>query len=1176
MQPHRLLPVVLAVAAATACRETVTAPATPRHEPPRGVARSTTDALGLPPILDLGTLASDGSGWSGGIAINSHGLVVGWSNLNNFLWDASSRTMRFLGNPWGDWSAASGINENDWVVGRTAYVPWIWDTQNGMRSIDLSQNTATSAVCKGGASGINIAGQVTGLEDNCSYSQGFVYEGATNGPLNLIPGFFGAEKINDLGQVIHANQIYDYRSGTVTTLPTLGNTTIAYDINNKGQVAGSSFAGGVEHAFIWSPSAGMTDLGLLCGADKPSRANGLNESGLVVGWCTNGNGLKRAVLWNPSANTMTELGSLPGFCCSVAADISDNGLIVGTSGVNDVLVILGSEPGEGHNPIYPNGVEHATLWTAPPTVPDPTQSVDLANSCGHAITGIAFDGTYYYVAEGHNALTQCITRYTASGVKLEYKQFDVDMRGLHFVPSTGKLMSRTWAGRVFEIDYAAGTWRPLTSFAFNDPSHGVTPGTDQSQPAADADGLSFWTWNNTTQNAERRLLSDGSITQSLPVLGGYHDVPAIAVSNNGVYMQNGNSIYIYDRSTGQLVATATLTASTAGCQGGYGFGVPAAGDRVMYDVDCNHARVEAITPVNVTPDLPTTSTSYGRKLDAGFYYNCATRADGSVECWGENPYGQQNIPGTERPTLMSAGFASTCTLRADASVVCWGSDGSGQVNVPPGPFASVSSGGYGVCGLRPNATVICWTTGQPPVPDGAYRDVSAGSGRTCAVHLDGTLVCTNPSYIPPIFPPAGQFLRVSTGGSHACGIRTDGSIACWGGNAYGELDNIPTGVFTEVAAGENHTCALRNDGAVFCWGQEGPAIHPQPDNQPFVHVTSGEFHTCALRPSGKIVCWGQNDKGQLNVPADLADVLPLSATLAKPSGGPEGSTIAFDASGTSGGVAPLKYSWDFDGDGVVDATSASPTISHLYADNAPNNGRYNVILTVTDAAGHSSSATASVNITNVPPTINYFAVGASYYTAQGVLNFSDPSGALDIVSNGGFMATIDWNDGASTLWYPALTAAGQYFSSPTHTYVKGGFYNVTITLQDKDGGTATKSVQYEQWEIPAIAVSPTTVKRNTNTLSVGIAGSQYFDGRNIDIASVQLNNTPVLLVKGQPQCATKLNTTTGFYDLGCQFDVNQMKASGNLPTGTNVGLTLRGTFAPQHSHFQGIAYITVQ
>src|SRR5204862_2221110 len=124
--------------------------------------------------------------------------------------------------------------------------------------------------------------------------------------------------------------------------------------------------------------------------------------------------------------------------------------------------------------------------------------------------------------------------------------------------------------------------------------------------------------------------------------------------------------------------------------------------------------------------LPTTSTSSG-KLDAGSYHNCALRADGSVECWGANPYGQQNIPSTERPTLLSAGFASTCTLRADATVVCWGSDGSGQVNVPPGPFSNVSSGGYGVCGMRPNETVICWTTGQPPLPDGAYRDVSAGS-----------------------------------------------------------------------------------------------------------------------------------------------------------------------------------------------------------------------------------------------------------------------------------------------------------------------------------------------------------------------------------------------------------------------------------------------------------------
>src|SRR4029078_11770928 len=125
---------------------------------------------------------------------------------------------------------------------------------------------------------------------------------------------------------------------------------------------------------------------------------------------------------------------------------------------------------------------------------------------------------------------------------------------------------------------------------------------------------------------------------------------------------------------------------------------------------------------------------------------------------------------------------------------------------------------------------------------------------------------------------------------------------------------------------------------------------------------------------------------------------------------------------------------------------------------------YNVSLTVTDAAGHSSSTSASVNIRNVQPTITYLGVGADHYHAYGVITFSDPAGALDAVSNGGFLANIDWSDGAPTTWYPAPTVAPQYLYSPTHTYVKGGFYTVTITVRDKDGGVSNStSVRYEQW-----------------------------------------------------------------------------------------------------------------
>jgi len=49
---------------------------------------------------------------------------------------------------------------------------------------------------------------------------------------------------------------------------------------------------------------------------------------------------------------------------------------------------------------------------------------------------------------------------------------------------------------------------------------------------------------------------------------------------------------------------------------------------------------------------------------------------------------------------------------------------------------------------------------------------------------------------------------------------------------------------------------------------------------------------------------------------------------------------------TTGGMSPYTYEWDFDNDGAVDSTAASP--AHIYA----NAGTYTVSLTVTDACGN--------------------------------------------------------------------------------------------------------------------------------------------------------------------------------------------------------------------------------
>ena len=55
----------------------------------------------------------------------------------------------------------------------------------------------------------------------------------------------------------------------------------------------------------------------------------------------------------------------------------------------------------------------------------------------------------------------------------------------------------------------------------------------------------------------------------------------------------------------------------------------------------------------------------GRQISAGFNYTCAV-AEGEVVCWGDNEYGQTNVPALTNPTYVSAGGsrsgAHTCAV----------------------------------------------------------------------------------------------------------------------------------------------------------------------------------------------------------------------------------------------------------------------------------------------------------------------------------------------------------------------------------------------------------------------------------------------------------------------------------------------------------------------------------
>lgn len=133
------------------------------------------------------------------------------------------------------------------------------------------------------------------------------------------------------------------QSYTVTDLGTLGggNNSIPAAINDQGAVVGNAtLSNGDQHAFVWTSTTGMRDLGTLGGAAAQSGARGINGSGEVAGFSYLADGVTyRAFLWTTSAG-MQDLGTLGG-SYSVANGINDAGEVVGCAYLADGVSLHG-------------------------------------------------------------------------------------------------------------------------------------------------------------------------------------------------------------------------------------------------------------------------------------------------------------------------------------------------------------------------------------------------------------------------------------------------------------------------------------------------------------------------------------------------------------------------------------------------------------------------------------------------------------------------------------------------------------------------------------------------------------------------------------------------------------------------------------------------------------------
>ncbi len=274
-----------------------------------------------------------------------------------------------------------------------------------------------------------------------------------------------------------------------------------------------------------------------------------------------------------------------------------------------------------------------------------------------------------------------------------------------------------------------------------------------------------------------------------------------------------------------------------------------------------------------------------------FTFNTVNAA--SLIAWGDNSYGQCNVPAGNDFVKIACGGYHTVALKSDGSLAACGLNEDGQCDVPQSyDFSNIAAGGYHSLALTTDGSLTGW---------GDCYDLRWSEGKMLMLKIADAIYAyavANPNGPLPTsifgqYPPALGFYpgyldrTYFTGQCFSMNV-TDldplvYTITCVAANSIRVerpdspqmviLDQndiftpifgppgtsaVPAGNnFIDIACGKWHSAAVKSDGSLIAWKDNSHYQLEVPEVNNFTGVSAGQWHSLAINNNGSLTAWGK-------------------------------------------------------------------------------------------------------------------------------------------------------------------------------------------------------------------------------------------------------------------------------------------------------------------------------